>query len=95
MTKVLKMHYDFEKGAPIMLANASAKTNPTGTWRIWKPVIDESRCISCKTCFTYCPHGAISWVDNKPKIDYTFCKGCLICVENCPIKCIEKEAEAK
>lgn len=95
MTKVLNYSYDFEKGVPIMKANASARKNPTGHWRIWKPVIDQDKCIKCKTCFTFCPHGAISWKKNKPKINYTFCKGCLICVENCPVKCISKEKEGK
>ncbi|MCD4739887.1 4Fe-4S binding protein [archaeon] len=76
-----------------MPANASAKYNKTSSWRLWKPIIDHSKCIKCKTCFAYCPHGAISWINGKPKIDYTFCKGCLICAEVCPVKCIGKEKE--
>lgn len=93
MSRILRYKYDFEKGVPVMPANASSRKNKTGTWRIWKPIIDYSKCIKCKICFTLCPHGAISW-KGKPTIDYTFCKGCLICADNCPVKAIKVEKES-
>lgn len=94
MTRVNRDAYQFEKGAPVMLANASARSNKTGTWRIYTPEIDYKRCIRCRTCYVFCPHGAIDWVKGKPVINYTFCKGCMICGDNCPVKCIaSKEVE--
>lgn len=62
-------------------------------WRVFRPVIDYDKCISCKTCWSYCPETAISWVDNKPQIDYRVCKGCGICPQECPVKAIEYKRE--
>ena len=40
-------------------------------------------CNDCRTCFVFCPDGAITW-DHGPVIDDEFCKGCGICVTECP-----------
>ncbi len=40
-------------------------------------------CNACRTCFVFCPDGAITW-DEGPVIDHEFCKGCGICVVECP-----------
>ncbi len=95
MTKVLKDKYEFEKGVPVIPANASSRKNKTGAWRLYTPEIDYSRCIKCRTCYVYCPHGAIDWVKGRPVINYTFCKGCMICGDNCPVKCISNKGVKK
>jgi len=71
----------------------------TGTWRVFKPVIDESKCIKCMTCWMYCPEAAIIVSSRKeyPRINYDYCKGCLICYEVCPVpgKAIKVEREIR
>lgn len=46
-----------------------------------KAFFDESKCISCKSCFDNCNYDAISWDENKnlPIIDSLLCEGCGIC----------------
>ena len=62
-------------------------------WRVFRPVVDYDKCVSCRLCWVYCPETAISWVDDKPKIDYRKCKGCGICPNECPVKAIEFKRE--
>jgi len=60
------------------------------SWRVFQPVIDMDKCISCKNCWIYCPETAIKWTDeNKPEIEWRKCKGCGICVNECPVEAIE------
>ncbi|MFA4946353.1 MAG: 4Fe-4S binding protein [Candidatus Micrarchaeia archaeon] len=65
--------------------------NKTGSWRSRKPVVDESKCVGCKTCERGCPDSCIRVVDGKAKVDYDYCKGCGICAHECPVKCIKME----
>lgn len=61
----------------------------TGSWRIERPVVDESRCVKCGTCEKYCPCAVIKVEKEKPlAINMDFCKGCGICANECPVKCI-------
>jgi len=62
----------------------------TGTWRVFRPIIDEKKCIKCQQCWMYCPDMAITTEGRHsvPKIDYEYCKGCLICHEVCPVGAI-------
>ncbi len=72
----------------------------TGEWRVFKPVIDQDKCIRCRICWAYCPEGAILEVDKEYvtskgvrysityEIDYYYCKGCGICAEECPVKAV-------
>jgi len=63
---------------------------PTGTWRTYRPVVNEGKCIKCGLCWLYCPEEAIEWSPGGlPKIDYRFCKGCGVCVRECPVKAID------
>ncbi len=72
--------------------------NKTGAWRSMRPVWNEEKCISCLTCWIYCPEGSIVVEDGKMTgIDYDYCKGCGICAKVCPTKvhAIDMERERK
>ena len=74
----------------------STKRYKTGGWRALRPVVDESKCISCGTCWVFCPEGCIYQKDNKKFVaNYDYCKGCGICANECPVKCIEMKMEEK
>ncbi len=60
----------------------------TGDWRTFKPVIDQSKCTKCLTCWIFCPDDSIVWDGNTVQVDYRYCKGCGICAEMCPVKAI-------
>jgi len=64
----------------------------TGTWRVFKPVVDREKCNACGLCAMYCPDGVI---DEDLHIDLRFCKGCGICANECPKKAIEMVREEK
>jgi pyruvate ferredoxin oxidoreductase delta subunit len=66
----------------------------TGTWRVFCPKIDKSKCIQCWRCWIFCPDAAISKND-VPVIDYVYCKGCGICAQECPVEAIEMGRETK
>lgn len=88
-----KIRYEGVKGVPHIREAGNALRHRTGNWRVFKPYINQKKCISCKTCFTFCPEGAIMWHDNKPHIDYDVCKGCLICKRECPVRAITAELD--
>jgi pyruvate ferredoxin oxidoreductase gamma subunit len=84
------------RGTPSVVAPANTPVRKTGNWRVWRPVIDLSRCTQCWVCFVSCPDGAIALDDgDNPHIDYDVCKGCLICVEECPTKTIHQVREVE
>ncbi|HDD56776.1 MAG TPA: ferredoxin, partial [Nitrososphaeria archaeon] len=59
--KVLKGEFTY-KTLPMSAMILSPPTSPeykTGTWRVKKPVIDQSKCIRCLLCWVYCPDMAI------------------------------------
>jgi len=65
----------------------------TGGWRVFKPILDVSKCKQCKLCYWYCPDGCISMTDEAVEINYDYCKGCGICAEECPTDAIKMERE--
>jgi pyruvate ferredoxin oxidoreductase gamma subunit len=85
-----------EVGTPSVTASANTPLRRTGNWRVFKPVVDLSKCTQCWICFVRCPDGAIL-LDSfeNPYIDYEVCKGCLICVEECPTDAISKLREVR
>ncbi len=97
-----KIKYLGVRGIP-HLRNVEKDKRHTGTWRVVKPVVDYSKCISCKTCFIICPDSAYKWEEKKPNnnsklkgrpvVDLTTCKGCGICAQECPAKCIEMKRD--
>uniref|UniRef100_A0A7J2U0Q6 4Fe-4S dicluster domain-containing protein n=1 Tax=Ignisphaera aggregans TaxID=334771 RepID=A0A7J2U0Q6_9CREN len=80
---------------------------PTGDWRVFKPIINQDKCVRCYLCWVYCPEPAIKIIDRPYKtssgrewkitfeVDYDYCKGCGICVEECPVKAIDFVEEVK
>ncbi|MFX0099270.1 MAG: 4Fe-4S binding protein [Candidatus Hodarchaeota archaeon] len=71
----------------------------TKSWRTFKPVIDNDKCIlvksekaNCWFCWLYCPEAAIERT-KPPKIKYDYCKGCGICSRECPHKAITMEED--
>jgi len=58
----------------------------TGSWRVFKPVVNRELCNACGMCAMYCPDNAIS---EDLEVDPDFCKGCGICAHECPKKAIE------
>ena len=68
----------------------------TGSWRVFKPVIDYSKCIKCHQCWLFCPDCAYD-IDEQgfTHADPKTCKGCGICASVCPVKCISMEKEKK
>ncbi|HDH81663.1 MAG: 4Fe-4S dicluster domain-containing protein [Thermoplasmata archaeon] len=66
----------------------------TGSWRVFRPVLHEDKCIKCWICWVFCPESAIER-NEFPKIDYDFCKGCGVCANECPVNAIEMRREEK
>ena len=64
----------------------------TGSWRVFKPVVDREKCNACGLCAMYCPDASI---DEDLNVDLRFCKGCDICANECPKKAIEMVREEK
>lgn len=74
-----------EVGTPSVRAAPNTPLRKTGSWRVFRPVIDLARCTRCWICFVRCPEGAITLdAEDTPSVDYEVCKGCLICLEECP-----------
>ncbi len=66
----------------------------TASWRIFRPVMDKSKCVECGMCLTYCPVCAIVGDgEKKYRITYDYCKGCGICAAECPKQAISMVPE--
>ena len=48
---------------------------------LFRPVIDESKCINCGKCARGCKSGCIDFKAHR--IDYSRCVDCFDCIENC------------
>jgi pyruvate ferredoxin oxidoreductase gamma subunit len=85
-----------ELGTASITAAPNTPLRRTGTWRVFRPVIELSKCTRCWVCFVRCPDGAIDLApDDTPRIDDEVCKGCLICVEECPTGAITSAREVR
>jgi 2-oxoacid:acceptor oxidoreductase gamma subunit (pyruvate/2-ketoisovalerate family)/2-oxoacid:acceptor oxidoreductase delta subunit (pyruvate/2-ketoisovalerate family) len=74
---------------PPMKVELKRGERDVSSWRVFRPELDEEKCIGCRRCYILCPEVAINMVDEKADIDYGYCKGCGICVEECPVQAIE------
>ncbi len=77
----------------VLLDAGSSVNYKTGDWRAFRPVLDETKCVNCLTCWIYCPDIAIKRKEKTVEIDYDFCKGCGICASECPRKAITMKEE--
>ena len=71
--------------------------NKTGTWRIFRPVVNTEKCMGCGRCSMFCPDGVINVnpETRKAEVNYDYCKGCGICSKVCPFGAISMEREKK
>lgn len=68
----------------------------TGNWRIFRPVLDNPKCVKCLRCWIFCPEGSIKRNENGSiQFNYDYCKGCGVCANVCKVKAITMEREAK
>jgi pyruvate ferredoxin oxidoreductase delta subunit len=77
---------------PAMSRPVQGASGKTGSWRVFKPVVDKAKCNACGICAMFCPDAAIS---EDLEVDLDFCKGCGICAHECPKKAISMEREEK
>lgn len=62
----------------------------TGSWRVFKPILNDEKCNKCQICWILCPEACIT---PEIQIDMDYCKGCGVCAEECPRKAIVMEKE--
>lgn len=68
---------------------ATTKMAKTGSWRDFRPMVDQSKCIKCLRCWIFCPDACIERAeDDSISVNYDFCKGCGVCANECPARAI-------
>lgn len=70
-------------------------TDINAGWRVFRPLLDKEKCVSCFRCYLVCPDGAIHQAEDKFEIDYDFCKGCGVCAHECKLNAIDMIKEEK
>ncbi|GHT00313.1 2-ketoisovalerate ferredoxin oxidoreductase subunit delta [Synergistales bacterium] len=75
--------------------DAGVLTTANSGWRVFRPVLDASKCIRCLFCWVYCPDGVIGKEEKDLTIDYDYCKGCGVCAHECPKKAISMVKEGE
>jgi pyruvate ferredoxin oxidoreductase delta subunit len=63
--------------------------------RVFRPVIDQEKCVKCLRCFLLCPDGTIDKSGKQLEVDYDYCKGCGICAHECPVSAITMTKEVE
>jgi 2-oxoacid:acceptor oxidoreductase delta subunit (pyruvate/2-ketoisovalerate family) len=90
MSDKLKKSQELKIGAVLSQKDDSSRKYKTGTWRTFRPEIDNSKCINCMQCVHFCPENCIALKNGKRgEINLDYCKGCGICAETCPVKAIK------
>lgn len=57
-----------------------------------KTVVDQAKCVGCRSCAKECAHGAISFESKKAYIDEGKCVGCGRCIHACRLEAISRSA---
>ena len=71
----------------LIIEAGNAEKYETGSWRSFRPVRDDEKCIHCLICWIFCPDSAIIVESGKVVgLDLDHCKGCGICARECPKK---------
>ena len=71
-------------------------TVDTGTWKVVRPVLDETACVKCGICATYCPIQCIrKGEDGFFRANLDYCKGCGVCAYECPKKALQMVRESE
>lgn len=73
---------DIPQGKLLFMAKAAPKNSARLITK--RPDVDESMCINCNICASWCPVGAIN--KETLKIDEDKCIRCFSCVKRCPKK---------
>jgi pyruvate ferredoxin oxidoreductase delta subunit len=84
--------------AGIVREPGTSRHYKTGSWRTYRPIHSDEKCIHCLRCWIYCPDAAVKVKNGKVvAIDYDYCKGCGICAKECPPKAsaIEMKLESE
>ncbi len=79
--------------AAIVPEPGTSLKNKTGSWRIFRPVVDREKCSKCRICWLLCPEGCKIELEDCFETDLDYCKGCGICAQECPYKAIEMVLE--
>jgi pyruvate ferredoxin oxidoreductase delta subunit len=80
----------------VILDGGNSADYETGSWRSYRSIWYEDKCIHCLRCWILCPEGAILVKDQKViGINYQHCKGCGICNKACPTKPDKRALEMK
>lgn len=53
-----------------------------------KPLVDQDKCIGCKSCVKICAHSGVTVTDKKAYIDHNQCVGCGRCIGVCPVDAV-------
>lgn len=59
-----------------------------------KPSVDQSLCVKCRQCITWCPAGAVSMTGEGALIDQERCIGCGECLAVCRFDAVQFNWEA-
>jgi len=71
----------------LIIEAGNSEEYQTGSWRSFRPIRDEAKCIHCLLCWVYCPDSSVIVEDGKVVgVDLEHCKGCGICAKECPPK---------
>jgi len=54
---------------------------------LWFPILDVAKCVGCRECFEFCPHGVYEWdeSENHPVVAHPdeCVPGCKACAKIC------------
>lgn len=78
------MSVDFIRGVSVHNPGNGSAVLKMGGWRVNKPILDMSKCNSCKLCYWFCPDDTVNFKKGDVSINYDYCKGCGICAVECP-----------